>query len=220
MSEMTDSEADWPEFLFISLTNIHSMDDPWSDLFFCLSECTRFLTAESETDACRLLSNDGLRYVLIGDADILFYEFKELRDGLVQFARNGGTVVHACKFATQANCSEQAKYFQQEWGLPWEPACHDVHEVFLNPYSHDMIQGDDLPLSYLAVENFLQHVAVEDAVYVCPRVPCAETSPLVPVALTKIGSGYMGYVGEDCDDTDESNSVILALFGLPFEGSK
>src|SRR5699024_4512115 len=122
------------------------------------------LTAGSESEAHQFLSNSALRYVLVGDADIIFYEFKELRDGLFEFVRNGVIVIHACKFATQANCSEQAKYFQQEWGLPWEPACHDAHEVFLNPYSHRMVQGDELPLSYLATENFLQHVAVEDAV--------------------------------------------------------
>lgn len=216
MSEMPNSTVSRPKppLLLISLSNLQRIEDEYSTLFSTISGFTHFLTARSENEALELLSKDGLRYVLIGDVDIVLYKHKLLRDCLVEFTKNGGIVVHACEFVTPEFQHDQARYYKHGWGLPWKPASYLAENSFLNPYAQHRIEVIDLPVSFEWEGIFLRNVGVGDAVYVSPRQGYNGLMPEVPVALTKIGSGFMGYVGQEYF-TAESIGIILAMFGLP-----
>lgn len=209
------SQSDY-SFLLISESDIDSIDES-HDLFSTIWKPKRFLTAESENDALKFLSRRDLRYVLIGDFDIVCHENKLLRDRLVRFVKNGGIVVHACLFALNPRWPDLGTYFKQDWGLSWKPTWEFQQPAFLNPYTRHIVKGDDLPLSYEVQGVFLRDVGIGDAICVCPQQTGDGSLPLVPAALAKIGSGFIGYVGMD-SSIEGSDRVILAMFGLTSYG--
>jgi len=139
---------------------------------------------------------------------------------LLDYVRGGGILVLMGNFSSTIRPKDLDKFFQ-EAGLPWTHAEYlrtTVHRNDSRETSHT-----SLPSSYSQKAVFLANVSVNDAWYL--PTDASRTESLVfhskrihdlqqtPIALTGIGKGKLGYVG-DVNGEECSDAVVLAMCGL------
>lgn len=215
-SHYTGTDEDPTPFLFISLDKMELNKDLNRNLIRTLESHCDVAKAETEDEALKLLNTLSLEKVLIADGDVADFKNKLLRDCLVEFVKEGGTVVHACAFSSFVTGPCFTRYFKYGWGLPWDRGDYNRDDYFLTKNGGQGIKRKGLPASYSQKALSITNVAAKDALYLRERLlpgPSGGELCQAPIAFRKIGAGYMGYVG-DVNHEEGSNRVILAMFGL------
>lgn len=212
-----------------SVIFILSLDDTWHPKIF-QDVCGRLMNAIAERavvkqakntqEALDLFNGDQRpQAVFVTDSSITTPENAIVSDMLTDFARNGGIVVLGGLFSS-IRPSELRSYFQK-WDLPWRVGSHHRTTVALNQTAEG-VQGSELPSSFSQKAIFLADVdrsaawylptessVVESGIFPSRTVPTSET----PAALTKVGSGWLGYIG-DVNTEKSTDLVVLAMLGL------
>lgn len=109
-------------------------------------------------------------------------------------------------------------------GLPWEPGTGIETTVAVNEGAVGPALAARLPRRYSLLAGFLKGVAPYDVWYRTDEHSVNESSRVspparvylegeTPVALTRIGNGKLGYIG-DIDWEDASSYVVCAMCGL------
>lgn len=113
--------------------------------------------------------------------------------------------------------------FFEKWGLGWKMGDYHRTTFVLNPNPSSLRPSTPLPASYSMKAVHLKSINSTDAIYV--PTPHSRVQSLVfaptkvtnleeaPVVYTKIGSGYLGYVG-DVNAEEETTSVVLGMLRL------
>jgi hypothetical protein len=210
--------------LLLSMSYLALNHDVSAHLLSALQSSTFLLQAESEDTARQFLSKPELKAVIIGDADLAEFanKYLDLHRRIFQFAEAGGIVVLGCSFSSMISRDHANRFFKDTWKLPWKMASYQRSTYFANPSRGNGLGGKEIPRSYSQKAVSLKSVADEDKVY----IPTPESSleslvfPPVsielgetPVAYTKVGEGFLGYVG-DVNSEEGSTSVILAMLNL------
>ena len=124
---------------------------------------------------------------------------------LIEWVNAGGIAVVGSLFPNLTTGTEFNRFFNK-WGLPWEMGDYHRTTYALNP-SIRHLSGHlaNLATSYNVKAVHLKGVKAEDVLYAPTedsRVESNVFSPTpvdlsnVPVAYTRIGDGFLGYVGD------------------------
>lgn len=111
---------------------------------------------------------------------------------------------------------------REKWDLPWEAGSYHRTTLYLNQQIIDR-PTDRLPSSYNHKALFLKNVDPDTAWYVASDRSVVESLVPLPglgidlletsVAFVRVGSGWIGYVG-DVNGEEVTSAVVLEMFGL------
>ncbi|GLB35584.1 hypothetical protein LshimejAT787_0211490 [Lyophyllum shimeji] len=180
-------------------------------------------TALSTADALTHLSSPGLGGVFVTDAGIIKRQHSQVVTNLVEYAKAGGSVIIGGSFSSFIKPRDMTTFFKTSWGVNWEPGSYHRTKFFLNP-AHDLAKTNpSLPPSYsmkalhvkdtppdLMVYRPTQESRLESVVFSDKPVTIFNESPAI---RTRIGKGFLGYVG-DVNWEEGSSKLVLAMLGL------
>ncbi|KAM3501032.1 hypothetical protein MY11210_009432 [Beauveria gryllotalpidicola] len=211
--------------LAISIENQSWFDEMYAPLLTGIKSKTEFQQTEDATSAVRLLSQRPLpSAVLITDQALTLPENAAVWAAVLNFVRGGGTAV-VMGFFSSFVLPDDIKPFFAHAGLPWARGSYHRTTLTVNQAAAAAagVKTQKLPQSYSQKALFVSNVAAQDMLYrtdddsvVESRVfaaTSADATGETAVALAKVGSGKIGYVG-DVNAEDGSHAVVLAMCGL------
>ncbi|MCJ1408151.1 hypothetical protein MMC19_002224 [Ptychographa xylographoides] len=218
---MTSSSK--PTILLISLAYLALNHQTSAHLLSSLQSYAILLETDSAATALQYLSSNDVKAIVLGDGELIRNEYTNLRRHIVEFAESGGIVLLASLFSSMIGPIECNRFFRDPWGLQWKSGSYERTVYHVNPLRGHGLDVKDLPESYSQKAVSLKHVAIEDRVYiptteswtqylVFPSMPVDDLDQ-APVAFTKVGKGFLGYVG-DVNSEEESTAVVLAMLNL------
>lgn len=182
----------------------------------------RISQALNARKALQYLADTNLKGVFVADEGIIESKNSEVLSSLIGWVNAGGIAVVGSLFPTLANGSEFNRFFEK-WRLPWKMGNYHRTTFVLNPSIPQLSSHSaSLMTSYSMKAVHLRGVNAEDILYAPTEDSRVEShvfapSPVdlshVPVAYTRIGDGFLGYIG-DVNAEEESTSVILAMLRL------
>jgi hypothetical protein len=148
-------------------------------------------------------------------------QYHDVTARLLDYVRGGCILVLIGNFSSSIRPKDLEKFFR-EAGLPWTNGEYLRTTVHSND-TEETSSHTSLPSSYSQKAVFLASVYVNDAWYL--PTDSSKTESLVfhservqdlqqtPIALTNLGKGKLGYVG-DVNGEEDSDAVVLAMCGL------
>jgi hypothetical protein len=199
----------------------------------------RIIQALNDQMALQYLTDTNLKGVFVGDEGIIKSENSKVLSSLIRWVNDGGIAVTGSVFASFISWDNLDRFFEK-WGLPWKMGSYLGTTFVLNSSIHQLSsQSASLMASYSMKAVHIKGVEAEDVLY-APTIDedtdeddIDEVSPLprgpsrpyvfppstpvdllnVPIAYTRVGNGFLGYVG-DVNAEEGSTSVILAMLRL------
>ena len=159
-----------------------------------LSQARHYLTSTTRPHA-----------VILADAEVTEPEYHELLTRLVEYAKEGGTVIYAGKFNAAGLYLDLNATFKNAWGLPWCVSSRSsAGSRTVNPHVKGLNTKGLVKRYPFPAVVLVNNVALEDAVYVAPSLAKkpknGSTSSAItcktPAAFAKVGRGRVGYVGD------------------------
>ncbi|KNZ77881.1 RNA polymerase II-associated protein 3 [Termitomyces sp. J132] len=179
--------------------------------------------ASTQSEALRLLYSDAITGVFVADAAIANRKNAQMLTKLVEYAKAGGSVVIGGAFSSLVKPKDIGAFFLKSWGVPWKPGSYHRTTFFLNP-AHELAKSNPvLAQSYSMKALHLKDISPDVVVYrptresrleslVFPPGPVTNMNES-PVVRTRVGKGYLGYIG-DVNWEDDSANLVLAMMGL------
>ena len=146
---------------------------------------------------------------------------------LKEYVTNGGRmIVGFSEFLNRLTLPQFAPFFRH-WDLPWEVGAYHRSTFALNPAGiPHPLRPKKLFEAYSMKSTSLKNVQPKDKVYLPVSTSRVEDrsgnlgEPLTgallnecPAAWTRVGQGYLGYVG-DVNDEEESTRLVLEMCGI------
>ena len=185
----------------------------------------RVIQASNVRKALRYLADTNLKGVFVADEGIVEKENAEVLYALIEWVNAGGIAVIGGLFASFISFTEFDGFFNK-WGLPWTMGDYTRMSLVLNPSIHQLSSHSaNLATSFSMKALHLRGVKAEDIIYVPEEdedsdpdsdsdVQFRDFPPQnVSVAYTRVGDGFLGYVG-DVNSAEGSTSAILAMLKL------
>jgi hypothetical protein len=191
-------------------------------LISALRSKVRIIQALGARKALQYLADTNLKGVLVADEGIIESENSEVLSSLIGWVNGGGIAAIGSLFPSFTSPTEFDRFFEK-WGLPWKMGDYHRTTFVLNPSIPQLSNHSaNLMTSYSMKAVHLKGVKAEDILYASTEDSRVEShvfapSPVdpshVPVAYTRIGDGFLGYIG-DVNAEEGSTSVILAMLRL------
>jgi hypothetical protein len=182
----------------------------------------RVIQALKARKALQCLADTNLKAVYVADEGINKSKNSGVLSCLIEWVNAGGIAVVGSLFPTLANRPEFERFFKK-WGVPWKMGDYLRTTFVLNPSTHQLSSHSaNLTTPYCIKAVQLKGVDAKDVLYAPTEDSRLQShvfapSPVdlsnVPVAYTRIGDGFLGYIG-DVNAEEESTSVILAMLRL------
>jgi hypothetical protein len=191
-------------------------------LLSALRSKIRVIQALNARKALQYLADTNLKGVYVADEGIVRRKNSWVLSSLVEWVNAGGIAVVSSMCPSFLTGPEFDRLFKK-WGLPWKRGDYYRTTFVLNPSTHQStINSANLTTPYSMKATHLKGVKPEDVLYtptedsrveshVFPPDPVDLSN--VPVAYTRIGDGFLGYVG-DGNAEDDSTGIILAMLRL------
>jgi hypothetical protein len=224
--------ASKPLVMLLSLAGDTVFADNHGHFLQALRTKAHVTTALTAADAFQHLSTSDLAAVLVTDCKISEPGFKQILDQLVEYTKSGRPVVIGGTFSSFMLFPDFLTFFGTAWGVQWESSSHTKDEFSYNPAANSLFKDDArLPPSLPYMKGvYLTGFKPEDAVYIpvvyededededsdeAPNVsPTKPERPAEsPVVYTRIGKGYLGYVGF-VNGEAVLTDVVLAMLRL------
>ena len=161
--------------------------------------------------------------ILVVTAEVAKPRFSGIRAKLVEYVKNGGTLIYCGHFTNFIRPPTFDEMMQSDWNLPWTFGDYHRSTFALSPTRHARLQGKPLPPKYSMKAVQIKGAAADDAVYVTTEDSVVESrvfSPRsvhgrgqYPILFKGVGEGYLGYMG-DVNPEEEDTPVILAMCGI------
>lgn len=177
-------------------------------------------TAKAQVQA--LLATPGLAGILVVDAGIARKANASIADELAAYVKRGGTVVIGGQFSNHITPKEM-KTLTQKFGLPWTMGDYHRTTHARNPGSATVQRNPSLPKSYsmkavhiagadsaAALYGPTDNSRIESHVFAPEKIGKLTQYPAVH---TRVGQGYLGYIG-DVNGENDSTAPVLAMLGL------
>ncbi|KAF8894848.1 hypothetical protein BD779DRAFT_1669293 [Infundibulicybe gibba] len=200
--------------LLLSFENEYDFARIYSRLLSALNSKIRVQQALRATAALPLLDSPDLAGVFVTDSGIARRLNKKVLIKLVDYANAGGNVVIGGFFSMFISSGEFDSFFNKAWSLPWTWGSYHRTAFSLNR-THKMVRRNpSLVAGYSMEAVHATNIRHGDAVY----APADYDQPITklsksPVTHTRVGKGYLGYIG-DANAEDGSTNVVLAMLGL------
>lgn len=211
-----------PFVLLLSLSNPDLLASTNEHLISALRSKVSVIQALNAQKALQYLADTNLKGVFVADEGIIKRKNSEVFSSLIGWVNAGGVAVLGALCPSFLSGPEFDRFFNK-WGLPWKRGDYHRTTFVLNPLIHQFSSHSaNLPTSYSMKAVHLKGVEAEDVLYtpsadsrVESHVFAPEPVDLshVPAAYTRIGDGFLGYIG-DVNAEEESTSVILAMLRL------
>ncbi|EIN04350.1 hypothetical protein PUNSTDRAFT_18316, partial [Punctularia strigosozonata HHB-11173 SS5] len=156
------------------------------------------------------------------DAGVSKAKSNKLLKHLITYCKEGGTVVLGGNFTNHFSLGEEGTKFFAKWGVAWEPGSYHRTTVYLNPNGIQGLDTRGLEPSFSIKALYLANVDPNARVY-SPSAqsrmqshvfaPASVDTAQTPAAFTRLGEGYLGYVG-DVNAEDAATKVILRMLHL------
>lgn len=152
---------------------------------------------------------------------------------LVDYARAGGRVIYGGSFSSVAQYEEVDHLFEHVWNLPWRFCAYTSSEFRL--HKHHSALRNYRPIAGLVDKvyskaNFVNNVAPEHTLYrevvtdqerarlkrdgeLTGREPDGVKLQRAPVAMTRVGDGWVGFMGLVAGDS-VCDKITLAMLGV------
>ncbi|KAK2786429.1 hypothetical protein FQN52_001179 [Onygenales sp. PD_12] len=185
--------------LLLSLNKLSFFDEQYAKLTDLLASNAAIKSASSPSAALDFLSSNTPHAIIVTDEAIVEPENSSVLDKLISYACAGGIVVVGCHFSSFISPDEFESFFAR-WALPWKLGNYSRETVSVN----HQVRGVDkvgLPAAYSQKAVFINNISPDAALYQVLPDPEDESFPSryhgqTPVAYTKIGDGWLGYVGD------------------------
>jgi hypothetical protein len=187
---------------------------------------TTSVTAEAAEDALQHLNTSDLAAVLVADCYISETPFQSVLTKLVEYAKSGRPV--GGTFSSFMLWPQFPTFFGTAWGVQWKSGSYTKNEFSYNPAANPLFTDDArLPPSLPYMKGlYLTGFKPEDAVYFPkvwddddpddePDTSATKREELAesPIVYTRLGKGYLGYVGF-INGEKEITDVVLAMLRL------
>ena len=181
---------------------------------------------QSVDEALTVLRQGGLASILVYEPSIIAKHkdagVANLVNLLVDFVKEGGTMVFAFNCCGRARLDHVDSFFSDVWQLPWKVNSYHGEAFQKNPSS--VLPGlGNLGQHYDTKAVNLGNVANEHLVYLAYDTGPYEAKPRMPdrdrvinegpIVFAPFGLGNLGWIG-DVNRFDESHAAILAMCGL------
>jgi hypothetical protein len=216
---MSGAAPDEPRILLVSLDTASPFDQLYQGILEKLNTVAALDRATKPESALQGLADQPPQAVLVTDGGIA--QHRAVYAKLLDYVRGGGRLVLMGNFSSMTRPKDLDRLFQ-EAGLPWTHGAYQRTTVHRND-TEETSSHTSLPPSYSQKAVFLAGVPGKDAWYlpnnsshtqsrVFYPVPITDQEQ-TPIALTNIGKGKLGYVG-DVNGEEGSDAVVLAMCGL------
>ncbi|KAL9112302.1 MAG: hypothetical protein Q9227_003420 [Pyrenula ochraceoflavens] len=202
-----------PTVLLISLEKEDLLRELFADHLNALSTHAKTVEATTKKEALTLLKQKPLAAICT-DAAITKPKNVNFAWQVASYANSGGFVVFAGLFALRTTRDEfdelMKTVFQQSWRMGH---CEDDYCTFNSNCANEIVMVDEATKQYVKEVKvkaaFLRHVREIDQLY----MPKTYAQGGTPVAMTDLGNGWVGFVG-DMQGCEELVAPVLALSGL------
>lgn len=211
--------------LAISIMNQPWFDEMYAPLVTGIKSKAEFQQTEDAASALRLLrQRPAPSAVLVTDQALTLPEHSGLWDAVLDYVRAGGTAIVTCFFSSFVPPNDMKPFFARA-GLSWARGSYHRTTLTVNKTAADLADVDvqKMPVSYSQKALFVSNVVPGDMLYTTDKESVVQSMVFAPtsahvkgetaVALAKVGSGRLGYVG-DVNAEDGSHAVVLAICGL------
>ncbi|KAG6817046.1 hypothetical protein H0H87_000458 [Tephrocybe sp. NHM501043] len=179
--------------------------------------------ATSSTKALRFLSSNDLGGVFAVDAGISLRKNTQVLTKLVEYAKDGGSVIIGGDFSGTVRPKYMDTFFLKSWGVPWKSGSYHRTTFYANP-SHELVKANALlapsySMKALHVKDISPDVVVyrptgqsrlESLVFAPSPVTNLAESPAV---RTRVGKGHVAYIG-DVNWEQDTAKLVLAMLSL------
>lgn len=168
-----------------------------------------------------LLSSKDLIGVLVGDTNVLQPDNAYLLSRLVEYSKNGGTLVFGWQFSKDVSTLQFRPLFRDNWGLDWDMEGNfecSVKRNFHNPLFKDK-QPEELNLPKktrvegIHVKGITKEMAVYFALTQKKLWNPDKNIFMSAVVFAEVQKGRLGYIGSANLD-GEGRDIIYTMFGL------
>ncbi|KAF8874770.1 hypothetical protein CPB84DRAFT_1715571 [Gymnopilus junonius] len=167
-----------------------------------------------------LLSSKDLSGVLVADNSILKPQNAYLLSKLVEYSKNGGTVVFGFIFANQISLTQFRPLFQDNWGLDWNLAGTEsspMTRTAKNSLVKKMADPEQLPKTPNMDGIFIKGITQSSVVY-CAQNRADLWKPKdgvikSPVVFADVEKGHVGFLGVDLSQ-EHYRTIAYAMLGL------
>lgn len=213
-SERTAQEmALKPVVLLISLAGDYLFAEIHEHCLETLYNKAHVIQALNSSAAIEHLTASDPAGILVTDAHITYQENREVLAKVVEYAKSGKPVVIGGTFSAFMPADEMANFFNNTWGLPWSSTSYTRASLSYNPAVTSLFEHEaQLPNSIDAKSLYLKGFTLNAAVYL-PGEDSHVSSTESPILYTRIGEGYLGYIG-DIDGESEVTDVVLAMLRI------
>jgi hypothetical protein len=206
-----------PFIMVLSFTNVGFFTQVQGDLMTRLQKKIEVLHGLSNERVIDLISSPDLSGILVTDTALVDNHNAYLLDKLVEYTKAGGTVVLGGTFGTDISPDELKKFFSDAWGMPWEMGNYTRTDITINGKHELAKKTTSLPSPLRVKAVHLRGVTPAMALYVASRnshiyAPLKKITQ-APIVHTKVGQGYLGYLG-DVGLEEGHTKIVLAMFGL------
>ena len=225
--------------LVISLSKPDELASRNEHFISTLRSKIRTVQASNSQNALRYLADIDLECVVVADEGINDEKNSAVLSSLMGWAKAGGTAVIACLFPSSISGSKSDRFFEK-WGVPWKMGNRNRATFVLNRMNRQLYYHlDNLKASYSMEALCLKGVKDKDVLYAPPEdadkfklkyeddwegeakdegssiqfhdfPPPLVELPHVAAAFTRIGKGFLGYIGDVCAE-EETTSVIFTM---------
>ena len=164
------------------------------------------------------LKSPDLVGVLITDSRLCRPEHSRLTSKLVDYARNGGTVVFTSSFSNEITRVSFRSFFKDHWNLDWDIGCRHSATLLRNPQS--LLRSSNaskLPKRLQVDAVYVNGISQSDSLYVTQNIPEVWSPPYQvfksPTVYAETGKGHIVFFGFGNLD-EEIGAALYAILGV------
>ena len=218
------ASAHRPEIVLLSLAHQSFFDEMYSSLIDTFHRSVDLKRAKTASGAIRYLATNRPKVIIITDEGLTKAKNSEVLDQVIAYLRNGGLVIVGFHFTCFTPMDVFDEFFSEGFGLPWKHG--DYHRTTFQFNSLCSLPTDvasnSFPEPYSMKVLHVKDAEPHEKIFV-PTTNARTQSHVFPpeyvdqtqaaVVGTRVGDGYMAYVGDVNGETG-SDDVILRLCGL------
>lgn len=211
-----------PKVALLQLKKQADFDAKFARLLSGLSAKANVSLFTTEAQAETLFRINRYQIILATDQALAEPRHIALRNEARQFVLRGGTLIFCCHFPSLVRDLDASKLFSS-FGLYWRTGEYHRTEHAINQAAR-RINAAALTSRYSPEARHLRDVDTVDAIYLpaacsyaqsCVAPPSTiEDSSQTPAALTGIGMGKLGYLGDVHAEDGAMESVLLNMCGV------
>lgn len=202
-------------------------DDIYVDLISLLDARYHIQRARSLSEAQSYLNEHQPVAILLPDPAITLEQNSAVLGQVRNHVQTGGLAIFSCSFSSFITPPAMDKFWKTSWDLDWKFGAYHRTDVHLNGNVPEL-STSSLPNEYSQKAVFLANVASDDSLYLPSADSVTQSRVFAPrpvnqnevaVAFTKVGEGWLGYIG-DVNNEQGSQAVILSMLELAAKHSE